>query len=336
MFGFVLEEQFTIQTLTSLFSAHCHHLSKRLVLTSGMENKELGIYAKPGPPGTAERVAASRHFAASGCGKGWPLTCKLTSTRNRIHMLTRSTKIVACFCVVIAGAGCRTSPQAKEAKYLQRGNALVASKDYARALLEFRNASSAMPKDAEPHYRMGMAYLETGDAPSAIRAFQRATALDPNHAAAQLKMAELMMTTRDPKLIEAAVARLEGTFGSTPNNPEVIDALAMGAWKLGKPEDALQHLNWVARKDPSLAQAQYDIGLVYLFSASVPGNTEEQAIDRAIEAFEKFEKLEPHAPRGAGDDAEELIARARNKKAILQAMKAQTAAPVEAPPAPGG
>jgi len=35
-----------------------------------------------------------------------------------------------------------------------------------------------------------------------------------------------MMTTRDPKLIEAAVARLEGTFGSTPNNPEVIDALA--------------------------------------------------------------------------------------------------------------
>ena len=198
-------------------------------------------------------------------------------------MLTRSTKIVACFCAVIAGAGCRTSPQAKEAKYLQRGNALVASKDYARALLEFRNASSAMPKDAEPHYRMGMAYLETGDAASAIRAFQRATALDPNHAAAQLKMAELMMTTRDPKLIEAAVARLEGTFGPTPNNPEVIDALAMGAWKLGKPEDALQYLEDALQKFPTHLQSSVTLARMKLNQGDSKGAEEvlKKAVDGA-------------------------------------------------------
>jgi hypothetical protein len=71
---------------------------------------------------------------------------------------------------------------------------------------------------------------------------------------------------------------------------------------------------------------------VYLFSTNVPGVTEEQAINRAIESFERFKKLEPRAARGSGDDVDELIARARNKKAILEAMKQQ---PDAAQPAGG-
>ena len=85
-----------------------------------------------------------------------------------------------------------------------------------------------------------------------------------------------------------------------------------------------------------MAQADYNQGLVYLFSANVPGVTEEQAVDRAIESFEHFKKLEPRAARGAGDDVDELIARARNKKAILEAMKQQPEAPADAAQPAGG
>jgi hypothetical protein len=99
---------------------------------------------------------------------------------------------------------------------------------------------------------------------------------------------------------------------------------------LGKPKDALDHLTWVARKDNSLAQAQYNLGLVYLFSTGVPGLSEEQAIEQAIVAFERFKKLEPRAARGAGDDVDELITRARNKKAIIEALKPEPEAPAEA------
>jgi tetratricopeptide (TPR) repeat protein len=99
---------------------------------------------------------------------------------------------------------------------------------------------------------------------------------------------------------------------------------------LGKPVDALDHLNWVARKDETVAQAHYNLGLVYLFSTGVPGVSEEQAIDKAIAEFERFKKLEPHAARGAGDDADDLIARSRNKKAIIEALKDQ---PQETAPA---
>src|SRR5579862_9045989 len=93
-----------------------------------------------------------------------------------------------CILMVLAASACRTSPEAKEAKFLKRGQALLAQKDYSRALLEFRNAAGAMPKDAEPHYRMGLVYLESRDAANALRAFLKATELNPKHAEAQLKL----------------------------------------------------------------------------------------------------------------------------------------------------
>jgi hypothetical protein len=41
--------------------------------------------------------------------------------------------------------------------------------------------------------------------------------------------------------------------------------------------------------------------------------------------FEKYASLQKTARPGAGDDAQELLARAKNKKAVLDAMKAQPA-----------
>ena len=60
----------------------------------------------------------------------------------------------AALMLLLTTSGCQTTPQAKEAKHLQRGEALMAKQDYSRAMLEFRNAATVMPKDAEPHYRV--------------------------------------------------------------------------------------------------------------------------------------------------------------------------------------
>src|SRR5260370_1416483 len=141
--------------------------------------------------------------------EGWPVTCGRWVFSNRSNMFIRNAqRDVALSCLLIVIAGCRMSPQAKEAKYLQRGDAFVAKKDYARAVLDFKNASIAMPKDAEPYYRMGVAYLESGDFRSGARMFQRAIALNPSHPGAQLKMAELMTVSGDKKIVEAGVTRL--------------------------------------------------------------------------------------------------------------------------------
>src|SRR5262245_55501149 len=87
--------------------------------------------------------------------------CMPIRNSRRFAVLSHALMIIA------ISPGCRTSPEANEAKYLKRGEALVAKKDYPRALLEFRNAASAMPKDAEPYYRMGLVYIEIRDLNSA-------------------------------------------------------------------------------------------------------------------------------------------------------------------------
>jgi tetratricopeptide (TPR) repeat protein len=159
-----------------------------------------------------------------------------------------------CLCLVLLTAGfsgCRTSPEAKEAKFLKRGQALLAQKDYPRALLEFRNAATAMPKDAEPYYRMGLAFLESRDASNAVRAFQKATALNPKHSEAQLKLAELMTISHDQKIILEGFSRLQSVFGDSPDNPEAIDTLALAEWKLGKPENATERLAEALKRFPT-------------------------------------------------------------------------------------
>jgi tetratricopeptide (TPR) repeat protein len=123
---------------------------------------------------------------------------------------------------------------------------------------------------------------------------------------------------------------LEKALEYEPSNVLVHLQLGDAYRLLGKPADALEHLNWVSRQYETSPQAHYNTGLVYLFSTSVPGVSDEQAIDKAIAEFERFKKLEPHAARGAGDDVDDLIMRARNKKAIMQALKEQ---PGEAAPA---
>jgi tetratricopeptide (TPR) repeat protein len=150
---------------------------------------------------------------------------------------------------------CRISPEAKEAKYLKRGEALAAKKDYPRAVLEFRNAAIAMPKDAEPYYRMGLAYLESGDFQTAVGMFQRAVSLNQAHRGAQLKLAELMTVSRDGKFLEQAVARVVLVFGLSPDNPEAIDTLAVAEWKLGRPEDAFQRLEEALKRFPTHLQS---------------------------------------------------------------------------------
>jgi tetratricopeptide (TPR) repeat protein len=174
---------------------------------------------------------------------------------------------------------------------------------------------------------------EQGKRKAAIEELNNVLSLRPDLVEARLHLATFMLEAGN-----AAEARplLEDALKYDPSNVLVHLNLGDAYRLLGKPKDALDHLTWVSRKDPSLAQAEYNQGLVYLFSAGVPGVTEEQAIDRAIQSFEQFKKLEPRAARGAGDDVDELIARARNKKAILEAMKEQPAAPAEGAQPAGG
>src|SRR5450631_2177665 len=124
--------------------------------------------------------------------------------------MTENSRVCLCAAVALSAGilavGCNRSPQAKEALYLKRGAALVGKKDYGRAGLEFRNAIKVMPKDAEPHFQLGLTYLATGSPRNGIAELRRATELNPKHAGAQLKLAELMTTSQNQDVLRDAVS----------------------------------------------------------------------------------------------------------------------------------
>lgn len=163
----------------------------------------------------------------------------------------------------------------------------------------------------------------------AISEFQRAVELRPDLVEARLNLAAYMLEAGNA---DGAVPLLEGALAYEPANP-LIHLNLGDAYRLqGRAKDALVQLDWVSQAAPNQAETYYDIGLVYLFG-KVDGVTPEQAIDRAITAFEQFTKLNPSPRPGAGDDAVELLSRAKNKKAVLEAMKESNAPAPEATPA---
>jgi tetratricopeptide (TPR) repeat protein len=161
-------------------------------------------------------------------------------------------RIVWPLALLLAGAaGCRTSPQAREQRFLKRGQAQMAKKDYARAALEFRSAAQAMPNDPEPYYQWGLASLGAGDGNTAIQAFRKTVQLNPKRNDAQLKLSELMLASRRKDLVEQAASNLSAVVAASPDNPEALDAMAQAEIELGKPADAAKRLETTLEKFPA-------------------------------------------------------------------------------------
>jgi tetratricopeptide (TPR) repeat protein len=188
------------------------------------------------------------------------------------------------------------------------------------------------PRDkdnAEALNLRGLIYKEQGRRKDAFNDFKRATELRPDIIEAKLNLAKYMLEAGNA---QEATPLLENALAYDQNNTLVHLNLGDAYRLQGRPADALKHFQWVQSKDPTVAEVHYNLGLLYLFSTGVPGTTPTGAIDKAIAELEQFKAMRPRTKAGAGDDTDELLNRAKNKKAILAAEAA--APPPAAEPAP--
>lgn len=185
---------------------------------------------------TSSRWAiAERHPAASSI-------CAIVSRR--------SFRAFAAFSTILVLFGCARSPQYREGQFLQRGKTFLAKQDYARAILEFRNAIRVAPSDAKPYYQLGLAYLDSRDLGDAFNAFTKAKELDPHHAGAQIKLAELTAAGGDKEMNESARARIQELLRELPPSAEALDALAMTQFRLGDARAARESLSKAIQQFP--------------------------------------------------------------------------------------
>src|ERR1051325_5757973 len=179
--------------------------------------------------------------------------------------------------------GCARSPQAEEAKYLDKGKKALEQKNYVVAVLHFKNAVKAMPKDAEAYYQLGLAYLGTGDIRAAAACFRKASDENPKHAAAQLKLAELMSLSNSKELVQEAEKKAQDVLTLLPDDAAALNLLAVTELKLGKPESAEAHLEQALQKTPGYLQSSVTLAKSRLARKDIKGAEEtlEQAIKQA-------------------------------------------------------
>jgi len=182
--------------------------------------------------------------------------------------------------VILVLCGCSQSPQAREARYLEKGKKEFQQKNYAVAILQLKNAAQAQPRDAEPYYQLGLAYLASNDFNTAAAYFRRATELNPKHTGAQLKLAELMSTSRSKEVVEEAQRRTQDVLTLLPEDIEALNVMAVTELRLGKPESAEAHLEQALRDSPSDLRSSVALAQTRLARKDVAGA--EEALKQAV------------------------------------------------------
>jgi tetratricopeptide (TPR) repeat protein len=166
------------------------------------------------------------------------------------------------------------SPQQKEARRLKAGQAQMARKDFTRAILEFQSAAQAMPRDAEPQYQLGLAYLAARNVRGAVTSLRKATELNPKHWEANLKLTEILATTRNAAVLDDAAKRLHEILANSPQNADALDTLAITEVKQGKTEEASRRLEETFQKFPRHLLTAVVLARLKLAQKDMPGAEE--------------------------------------------------------------
>jgi Tfp pilus assembly protein PilF len=211
-----------------------------------------------------------------------------------------------------------------------------------KAILDgFGDENPARDKNsAEAHLLRGLIEKEQNNKKAAMDDFKAAVGTRPDLVEARVQLASYLLESGNGA---EAANLLEGALKFDKQN--VLAHLNLGdAYRiLGRGPDSKKELEWVAAKDSSLWQVHYNLGLLYLFSDNLPGVSPKQAVDKAIDELERFKKMKPQGKAGDRDDTDELITRAKTKKALLEEKEKSAAKAASKPastssktPAPSG
>jgi tetratricopeptide (TPR) repeat protein len=215
---------------------------------------------------------------------------------------------------LLTAAACKTREQ-KAADFIQRGKSFFEKKDYARAAIEFKNAATATPLDAEPAYQLGITYLKLGSLRPAASSLKKATELNPKHARAQIALADLMAGNRNPAVTREAERHAEQALSADPENIDAINVLARAELDLGQIDEAERHLKAALTKFPSNLRSSVTLTALKLRQKDVRG-----AEDVLKTAAERAPKSAPVATAlgefyllfGRAQDAEAQLRRAHD------------------------
>lgn len=193
----------------------------------------------------------------------------------------RAMAVLVTAATMLVFSGCARTPQQKYTYYLETGKKQIESAEYQRAVLSFQNAVQAQPRQADAHYQLALAYLRTDRPKDAIASLRKATELNPGYSPAQLKLAELMIRTRDAQLLQEAEGRIQKILTDSPGDDDALFTLAASRAQAGRVEDAEKYLNKVLEQSPGHLKSAIALALVKVSEHDLPAA--EQILKKAVE-----------------------------------------------------
>ncbi|MBK5291018.1 MAG: tetratricopeptide repeat protein [Acidobacteriia bacterium] len=155
--------------------------------------------------------------------------------------------------------------------FLERGKQYLKEKDYARALIEFRNATKLKPKSPEAYFQSALAYIEMRDANAAVAFLMRAVEVDPKHTASQVKLAELMSGSKDREVLREGVEHAKAALQIIPNDPDALNALGLTEFQLGNHDVGLRYLEQANKVYPEHLKSSVSLAAVFLAKKDLAG-----------------------------------------------------------------
>lgn len=169
-----------------------------------------------------------------------------------------SAVLLACWFAV----ACSRPPAERAAKYMENAKKRAQAKDHPGAILQFRNAAKYTPDDPELYYQMALSYTAVGDPAAAIAGFQKAVQLQPKHAGAQLKLAELAIASAQKDLVKGAAERLTGVLAQSPRNVDALQMRASAQVSLGALDEAESDLKLALAESPGHVKSILTLAVV--------------------------------------------------------------------------
>ena len=183
--------------------------------------------------------------------------------------------------VLVVATGCTRSPEARKARYLERGDAYFKKEQYREAVIEYWNVLRVDQNHPRAIAQIGLAHFQLGETAQAFRFLLRAQELTPDDPEVRLKLGTIYLMVRKS---QEATDEAEVVLAK---NPGSLDALVLLANAADSPEEiaaALARLEAVRGEHDGRARFHLALGTLYL---------RQRQPDRAVEALERAVAREP-------------------------------------------
>jgi tetratricopeptide (TPR) repeat protein len=163
--------------------------------------------------------------------------------------------------VAAIGVGCARSPEAKKARYLDRGDQFFAREQYREAIIEYRNVRRI---DADNHRavrQLGLAHFQLGEMGQAFDYLQKARELDPDDRDVRIKLGTIYLLARHPKEAQEETAFI---LERDPKNLEALLVSSAAADTLERVDAAIRRLEEVRSLFGDRAKLYVGLGTLYL------------------------------------------------------------------------